>query len=659
MWAKIKAVAQRTCNIYLVAITVAVGVIAGNFLSLFNVLEWELRDGFFRFRITESIDQEIIVVTIDEQDIQAAGDWPIPDELLAELLQKVDQQSPRAFGLDIYRDLPEEPGHEELVETFRAMPKLIGVEKIIGNRVNPPPVLEELGQVGIADLVLDGDRKVRRALLTAVDDQRNGDIRAGLATRVALKYLEAEGIELTLADAEQQKFLLGKASFVPLKPNEAGYSKQAVGGYQLLMNWWGGPENFVTVSMADVLSGEVEADVMRDRMVFIGTVAGLAGWQESIRLLVWSLTGAGSSWIISSRQQHQQQYYFHKVAFLSVFGMSVLLIGGAYLAFLHGWLVPVATPFLAFLMSGVITTNAYRQQQLKATNLDLQVALEKLQESKLQLVQHEKMSALGNLVAGVAHEINNPIGFLNGSVANAQNYLQDLTAHIEVYQETYAQPSEMVEDHAEEIDLDYVREDFPKLLDSMHGAMARIKAISTSLRTFSRADTKDKVSADLHEGLNSTLLILKYRLKANEHRPAIEIVKDYGNLPTINCFLGQLNQVFMNLLANAIDVFDEMAQQLSFEALKDKPQIITVKTALCEEQNAVEICIGDNGKGMTEEVKARIFEHLFTTKGVGKGTGLGLAIAKQIIVEAHGGKLEVQSELGKGTEFRIQLPLST
>ncbi|MEO1510260.1 MAG: CHASE2 domain-containing protein, partial [Cyanobacteria bacterium J06633_23] len=273
MWSKIKAVAQRTRNIYLVAITVAVGVIAGNFLSLFNVLEWELRDGFFRFRITEGIDQEIIVVTIDEQDIQSAGDWPIPDALLAELLQKVDQQSPRAIGLDIYRDLPEEPGHEELVETFRAMPTLIGVEKIIDNRVNPPPVLEELGQVGIADLVLDGDRKVRRALLTAVDDQRNGDIRAGLATRVALKYLEAEGIELTLADAEQQKFLLGKASFVPLKPNEAGYSKQAVGGYQLLMNWWGGPENFVTVSMADVLSGEVESDIMRDRMVFIGTVA--------------------------------------------------------------------------------------------------------------------------------------------------------------------------------------------------------------------------------------------------------------------------------------------------------------------------------------------------------------------------------------------------
>ncbi len=190
----------------------------------------------------------------------------------------------------------------------------------------------------------------------------------------------------------------------------------------------------------------------------------------------------------------------------------------------------------------------------------------------------------------------------------------------------------------------------------MKGATDRIKAISTSLRTFSRADTEHKVSANLHEGLDSTLLILKYRLKANENRPAIDIIKDYGELPIIDCFPGRLNQVFMNILANAIDVFDEAAQQSTFAELKDKTQAITVKTAVVPDKKAVEIRIKDNGKGMPETVRARIFDHLFTTKGVGKGTGLGLAITQQIIVEAHGGTLDVQSQPGQGTEFCIQLP---
>ncbi|MGC1215863.1 MAG: AAA family ATPase [Phormidesmis sp.] len=285
-----------------------------------------------------------------------------------------------------------------------------------------------------------------------------------------------------------------------------------------------------------------------------------------------------------------------------------------------------------------------------------QTYAQQLEESQLKTVQSEKMASLGNLVAGVAHEINNPIGFLNGSIKNAHNYVEDLQGQLTLYQQHYPNPVEPVQENAEEIDLDFVCEDLPKLLSSMKGATDRIKAISTSLRTFSRADTEYKVSANLHEGLDSTLLILKYRLKANENRPAIEIIKDYGDLPVIDCFPGRLNQVFMNLLANAIDVFDEAAQQSTFAELKDKPQIITVKTAAFHDKKAVEIRIGDNGKGMSAEVKERIFDHLFTTKGVGKGTGLGLAIAQQIIVEAHGGTLNVRSESGQGSEFCIHLP---
>ncbi|MEA5466737.1 sensor histidine kinase [Leptothoe sp. PORK10 BA2] len=296
------------------------------------------------------------------------------------------------------------------------------------------------------------------------------------------------------------------------------------------------------------------------------------------------------------------------------------------------------------------------ETQVTERTAKLQAALDELQQSRLQLIQSEKMSALGNLVAGIAHEINNPIGFLNGSIDNAQGYLQDLMGHLELYQKQYPQPGEVIEESAKEIDLNYVCEDFPKLLSSMNSAMERIVSISTSLRTFSRADKEHKVRANLHEGLDSTLLLLKYRLKADEHRPTIDVVKDYGELPDIACFPGQLNQVFMNLLANAIDVFDEAAKYSSFAELEDKPQIITVQTSLCAKQNAVHIRIRDNGKGMTEEVKARIFDHLFTTKDVGTGTGLGLAIARKIIVEKHGGSLTVQSEVGQGTEFCIGLP---
>ena len=284
-----------------------------------------------------------------------------------------------------------------------------------------------------------------------------------------------------------------------------------------------------------------------------------------------------------------------------------------------------------------------------------QTYTQQLEQSQLQIVQGEKMASLGNLVAGVAHEINNPIGFLSGSIRNGTDYVQDLLGHLALYQQHYPDPVEPIQDHAEDIDLDFLSEDLPKLLGSMQGAVDRIKGISTSLRAFSRADTDYKVSANLHEGIDSTLLILKYRLKANEHRPAIEVLRDYGEVPAIDCFPGQLNQVFMNILANAIDMFDEMAQTNSFEALEAHAQTITLRTAIL--QNQIQIWIGDNGRGMSEEVKAQIFDHLFTTKGVGKGTGLGLAIARQIVEEKHDGSLTVQSEMGQGTEFCIRLPI--
>ncbi|MEH2045848.1 ATP-binding sensor histidine kinase [Nostoc sp.] len=282
-------------------------------------------------------------------------------------------------------------------------------------------------------------------------------------------------------------------------------------------------------------------------------------------------------------------------------------------------------------------------------------ALEDLQQAQLQVVQSEKMSALGNLVAGVAHEMNNPLGFISASLQQAKPSLADIVEHLKLYQESFPNPGDEIIDHAQQIDLNYSLEDLPKIIDSMVMACDRLKNISTSLRTFSRADKDYKVPFNIHEGIDSTILILKHRLKANEQRPAIEVITEYSNLPKIHCFPGQLNQVFMNILANAIDALEESNMGRSFEEIKTNLNQIIIKTSV--ENEGVKIAIADNANGMTSEVKQKIFDHLFTTKGVGKGTGLGLAIARQIVEETHNGKLSFNSVLGKGTEFVIEINL--
>ncbi|WP_445243952.1 trifunctional serine/threonine-protein kinase/ATP-binding protein/sensor histidine kinase, partial [Microcoleus sp. S13_B4] len=279
-----------------------------------------------------------------------------------------------------------------------------------------------------------------------------------------------------------------------------------------------------------------------------------------------------------------------------------------------------------------------------------------VEQSQLQLVQSEKMSALGNLVAGVAHEINNPVGFISGNIHEAIAAVKDLTEYVELYQEKFPSPGEEIEEKAEEMEIEYILEDLPKMLNSMQVGCDRIQGISTSLRTFSRADKDYKIPFNIHEGIDSTILILKHRLKSNEQRPAIQVVKEYGNLPPVECFPGQLNQVFMNIFANAIDALEESNREQSFAKVKAQANCITIRTEM-KSSEWVTIRISDNGPGISDEIKGHIFDHLFTTKGVGKGTGLGLAIARQIVVEKHGGTIEVNSVLTEGTEFTIFLPM--
>ncbi|MDY6937616.1 MAG: AAA family ATPase [Cyanobacteriota bacterium] len=288
----------------------------------------------------------------------------------------------------------------------------------------------------------------------------------------------------------------------------------------------------------------------------------------------------------------------------------------------------------------------------------LNQSLKDLKEAQLKLVQGEKMATLGQLVAGVAHEVNNPVGFIAANISHAQGYIEDLRNLIELYQETYPDPDPEIIDEIDSIDLEFLLEDLPKIIGSMKVGTDRIRQISKSLRTFCRSDTSNKTSVDIHEGIDSTLMILKHQLKANNKRPAIEILRDYGDLPPVNCYAGQLNQVFMNILANAIDAFEELNRDRTYSQIEQAPNRIKIRTKLNEMEDRAIVRIEDNGPGMPPEVRQQVFEHLFTTKPVGEGTGLGLSISRQIVVEKHGGQLTCSSEPGEGTQFTIEIPLS-
>lgn len=289
----------------------------------------------------------------------------------------------------------------------------------------------------------------------------------------------------------------------------------------------------------------------------------------------------------------------------------------------------------------------------QAQTQQLEQTLRQLQRTQTQLIQSEKMSSLGQLVAGVAHEINNPVNFIYGNLSYTSEYTENLLKLLQLYQQQYPQPTATILEAIEAFEIDYIVEDLPKIVASMKVGADRIRDIVLSLRTFSRLDEAEMKQVDIHEGIESTLLILQNRLKNKPDRPTINLIKEYGNLPLVECYPGQLNQVFMNLLSNAIDALE---MDINKSDRPGKNLAITISTELTD-NNCVVIRIADSGPGMSENVKQRLFDPFFTTKPIGKGTGLGLAISHSIIVEKHGGELSCNSVLGEGAEFAIEIPL--
>jgi signal transduction histidine kinase len=286
--------------------------------------------------------------------------------------------------------------------------------------------------------------------------------------------------------------------------------------------------------------------------------------------------------------------------------------------------------------------------------------LKQLRQNQAQIVQSEKMASLGQLVAGVAHEINNPVSFIYGNLSHAVDYIHDLMNLLQLYRQHYPDPDAQIQAEIEAIDLDFLTEDLPKLLLSIRVGAKRIQEIVLSLRTFSRIDEAEIKAVNIHEGIDSTLMVLQHRLQAQGKRPDIEVIKEYGNLPLVECYAGQLNQVFVNVLVNAIDALDELSTRKdgvwNSDAAQKPAPTITIRTSIVD-SDWVEIAIADNGPDIPEQIQQQIFDPFFTTKPVGKGTGMGMSISYQIVAEKHRGKLWCHSAPGQGAEFVIQIPI--
>jgi signal transduction histidine kinase len=297
-------------------------------------------------------------------------------------------------------------------------------------------------------------------------------------------------------------------------------------------------------------------------------------------------------------------------------------------------------------------TTELEQRVTKRTE-ELTQSLHELQQSQIRLVQAEKLSTLGQLVAGIAHEINNPVNFIHGNIHHASQYTQDLLEILQLYQIHFPHATTEIQNKIKKIDLEFLSEDLPKVLSSMQIGTERIREIVQSLRSFSRYDEAEIKVVDIHEGIDSTLTILEHRLKAKTEHPVIQILKEYGNLPQVECCAGKMNQVFMNVLSNAIDALEEAIDDRVDSTIAPK---IWIRTEILG-RDRIKIRIADNGLGIPNHIKHRLFDPFFTTKPAGKGTGLGMSISHQIVIEQHSGSLRCISSSGKGAEFVIEIPI--